>query len=87
MDSILEKSKDTSRGLLFGLLANCIFYTGAIESCPLSELRINLTTEEKHAYVMGLSEKAIKNILVQHDECYKKRLPVYIKTNLELSKL
>jgi hypothetical protein len=40
----------------------------------LSELRINLSIEEKHEYVMGLSDDEIKSILVQHDECYEKRL-------------
>ena len=82
MDSILEKSKDTSRGLLFGLLGNCIFSTGANENCPLSELRINLTTEDKYEYVMELSDEEIKSILVQHEEGYEKRLPVYTKINL-----
>ncbi|MFC1844208.1 hypothetical protein ACFLZ5_05405 [Thermodesulfobacteriota bacterium] len=70
----MEKSKDTSRALLFGLLANCIFSTGINESCPLSELRINLSIEEKYEFVMGLSDEEIKNILVQHDKCYEKRL-------------
>jgi hypothetical protein len=58
MDSILKKSLDSSRGLLFGLLANCIFSTGVRESCPLSELRSNLSIEEKHKYVMVLSDLA-----------------------------
>jgi hypothetical protein len=74
MDLILKKSSDSSRGLLFGLLANCIFSTGAKESCPLSELRINLSIEEKHKYVMGLRDEEVKSILVQHEECYEKRL-------------
>jgi hypothetical protein len=74
MDSILEKSLDRPRGLLFGLLVNCIFSAEASESCPLSELRRNFSTEEKHGYVMGLSDDEVKSILVQHEECYEKRL-------------
>jgi hypothetical protein len=74
MNQIIEKSKDTSRALLFGLLGNCIFSPGINESCPLSELRINLSNEEKYEYVMGLSDEEIKTILVQHDECYERRL-------------
>ena len=74
MDSTLKKSLDSSRGLLFGLLVNCIFSEGAKESCPLSELRISLSTEEKHEYVMGLSDEEVKSILVQHEECYEERL-------------
>ena len=74
MDSILNKSLDSSRGLLFGLLANCIFSTGARESCPLSELRSNFSIDEKHKYVMGLSDEEVKSLLVQHEECYEKRL-------------
>jgi hypothetical protein len=73
MDSTLKKSLDSSRGLLFGLLVNCIFSEGAKESCPLSELRSSLSTEEKHKYVMGLSDEEVKNILLQHEECYEKR--------------
>ena len=74
MDSILKKSLDSSRGLLFGLLANCIFSKGAGESCPLFELRSNLSIEEKHEYVMGLSNEEVTSILVQHEECYEERL-------------
>jgi hypothetical protein len=68
MDSTVKKSLDSSRGLLFGLLANCIFSTGAGESCPLSELRSNLSIEEKHRYVMGLSNEEVKSILMQHED-------------------
>ena len=75
MDSTLKKSLDSSRGLLFGLLVNCIFSEGAKESCPLSELRSSLSTEEKHEHVMGLSDEEVKSILLQHEECYEKRLP------------
>ena len=74
MDSTLKKSLDSSRGLLFGLLANCIFSEGAKESCPLSELRSSLSIEEKHEYVMELSDEEVKSILVQHEECYEERL-------------
>jgi len=74
MDSNLEKSFDSSRGLLFGLLVNCIFSKGAKESCPLSELRSSLSTEEKYEYVMGLIDEEVKNVLLQHEECYEKRL-------------
>ena len=74
MDSNLKKSLDSSRGLLFGLLVNCIFSEGAKESCPLSELRSSLSTEEKHEYMMGLSDEEVKSILLQHEKCYEKRL-------------
>ncbi|NOQ65838.1 MAG: hypothetical protein GQ556_01285, partial [Desulfobacterales bacterium] len=53
---------------------NCIFSEAAKESCPLSELRSSLSTEEKHEYVMGLSDEEVKSNLVQHEECYEKRL-------------
>ena len=66
MDSILKKSLDSSRGLLFGLLANCIFSTGARDSCPLSELRSNLSIEEKHKYLMGLSDVVLIFLLVSN---------------------
>jgi hypothetical protein len=79
MESIVEKSRDTSRALLFGLLANCIFSTGINEQCPLSDLRLNLSHEEKYEFVMGLSDKEIKNILVQHEECYEKKLSSFEK--------
>ena len=74
MEPILEKSSERVRGLLFGLLVNCIFSAEASESCPLSELRSSFSTEEKHGYVMGLSDDEVKSILVQHEECYEKRL-------------
>jgi hypothetical protein len=74
MDSTLKKSLDGSRGLLFGLLVNCIFSEAVKESCPLSELRSSLSTEEKHEYVIGLSDEEVKSILVQHKECYEERL-------------
>ena len=80
MDSNLKKSFDSSRGLLFGLLVNCIFSAGAKENCPLTELRSSLSTEKKYEYVMGLSDEEVKSILLQHEECYEKRL-LEIKQN------
>ena len=74
MDSILEKSLDSSRALLFGLLANCLFPTSTKEDCPLWKLRDSLSIEKKHEYALRLSDKKIKNILVQHECCYEKRL-------------
>jgi hypothetical protein len=74
MDSILEKSYDRPRALLFGLLVNCLFPTKTNESCPLWRLRNSLSIEEKHKYTMGLSNEEVKSILVQHEECYEKRL-------------
>ena len=74
MDSISENSLDRPRGLLFGLLVNCMFSEEASESCPLCELRNSFSTEEKHRYVMGLRDAEVKSILVQHEECYEKRL-------------
>ena len=74
MDSISEKSLDRPRGLLFGLLVNCMFSEKASECCPLYELRNSFSTEEKHRYVMGLSDAEVKSILVQHEECYGKML-------------
>ncbi len=74
MDSTLEKSADRSRGLLFGLLVNCIFSKSALESCPLGELRNNLSLDEKYDYVAELSDEEVKSILSQHEECYEKRL-------------
>ena len=74
MDSILKKSLDSSRGLLFGLLVNCIFSKNADASCPLRDLRNNLSIDEKYAYVMELTDEVVRNILTQHEECYEKRL-------------
>ena len=70
----MEKSSDSSRGLLFGLLANCIFSTGASEDCPLWDLRNSLTIEQKHEFVMGLTDQEVSSILTQHEECYETRL-------------
>jgi hypothetical protein len=61
MASIIEKSAERPRALLFGLLVNCVFSTGAKEDCPLLEMRNNLSLEEKYKYVMGLTIEEIKN--------------------------
>ena len=74
MDSILETSLDRSTTLLFGLLVNCIFSESVERDCPLRELRNNLSIENKHDYVMELSEEEVNSILVQHEECYQKSL-------------
>ena len=62
MYSILEKSLDKSRALLFGLLTNCLFPESK-KDCPLWELRNNLSTEKKYVYAIGLSTDGVKNIL------------------------
>ena len=74
MDSILEKSFDRSRSLLFGLLQSCLFSEDAKDSCPLSQLRNRLSLDEKYDYVMKLSDEVVHNILEQHEECYGKRI-------------
>lgn len=74
MDQIVKKSSDTSRGLLFGLLVNCMFTGGANEDCPLHDLRSRLTIEEKHKLVMDLSDDEIRRILAQHEICYERNL-------------
>ena len=74
MDSILEKSFDRSRSLLFGLLQSCLFSEDAKDSCPLSQLRHRLSLDEKYDYVMGLSDEVVRDILKQHEECYEKRV-------------
>jgi hypothetical protein len=73
MDTDLRISSDSSRGLLFGLLVNCLFPTTSQKSCPLWNLRTNLTIEKKYDYVMGLSKEEVAHILEQHEECYEKR--------------
>ena len=74
MDLILKKSSDKSRALLFGLLVNCLFPTSTKEDCPLWKLRDSLSIEKKHEYTMGLSDEEVKSILLQHEECYGRRL-------------
>ena len=71
MEQILEKSSESSRALLFGLLVNCLFPKRRKESCPLWELRDSLTIEKKYAYVMSLSKEEVASILAQHEECYE----------------
>jgi len=53
---------------------NCVFSNNALESCPLCELRNNLSIDKKHDYVMGLSDEEVNSILVQHEKCYEKRI-------------
>ena len=74
MDSIAEKTSASPRVLLFGILANCLFPTRTDEDCPLWELRNSLSIEKKHEYAKELSDKEVKNILVQHERCFEKRL-------------
>ena len=73
MESILEKSSEKPRALLFGLLLNCVFSSGAMKDCPLTEKRNNLSLEEKYKYVMGLNIEEIKSILYLHEKCYEQR--------------
>lgn len=81
MDSILEKSTDRSRGLLFGLLVNCLFPKRRKDSCPLRELRESLTIEKKYDYVMGLSKEEVASILAQHEECYEESMYPFGRNN------
>jgi hypothetical protein len=74
MESILEKSFDRSRSLLFGLLQSCLFSEDAKDSCPLSQLRNHLSLEEKYTYVMELSTEEVHSILEQHRKCYEERV-------------
>lgn len=74
MDQIVKKSSDASRGLLFGLLVNCLFTGGTNEECPLHDLRTGLTIEEKHKLVMDLTVEEIRRILAQHEICYERQL-------------
>ena len=74
MDSILDKSFDRSRSLLFGLLVSCLFSEKAKDSCPLTQRRNSLSLEEKYDYVMELSDEVVHDILEQHEECYEKRV-------------
>ena len=77
MGPILEKSVDSSRSLLFGLLVNCLFPTSKNEDCPIWELRNSLSIEMKHAYVLGLNKEEVARILEQHEECYEKRFSCF----------
>jgi hypothetical protein len=74
MNSILKKSSEHSRGLLFGLLTNCIFSNNEKETCPLFELRNSLSIEEKYAFVMELSKEEVITLLTDHEYCFANRL-------------
>lgn len=73
MDHILEKTLNESRALLLGLLQGCIFSEYAKDDCPLLQLRKELSLTEKYNFVMEQSEKVIKSILAQHEECIAKK--------------
>lgn len=76
MELIYEKTSSPSRSLVFGLLMSCLFTTNAesCSDCRLKELRISLSINKKHQYVMELSDVEIESILAQNESCYKKRL-------------
>lgn len=75
MDQIIEKSADASRGLLFGLLVDCFFSGVTNEDCPLQNLRRRFSSiEEKHRFVLGLSDDEVSSILVQHEDCFERKL-------------
>ena len=76
MNSMLEKSPNPSRALVFELLVSCLFTTTAetCSDCPLKEIRSSLSIDKKHEYVMGLSNAELDSILTQHEPCYEKRL-------------
>ena len=74
MDEALEKSFDCSRSLLFGLLQSCLLEGNALKSCPLSQLRISLSSDEKYHYAMKLSKDEVDKILEQHEKCFNKRV-------------
>ena len=73
MDSNLEKSLDSSRALLFGVLTNCIFSSNENDSCPLFDLRNSLSIEQKYDYVMGLSKEEVALMLAKHKDCFQKK--------------
>ena len=74
MDTILEKSYERSRSVLFGLLISCLFSEEAKSKCPLSRLRNNLSIEEKYDLVLELSEDEVSTVLEKHGKCFEKRL-------------
>ena len=74
MDDIIAKSSDRSRSLLFGLLQSCLLEGKALDSCPITQLRTTLSSEEKYHFAMESSEDEVHKILEQHYECYKKRI-------------
>ena len=69
--TLMEKTSDHSRSMLFGLLVNCIFSGQANGRCPLSSLRETLTFEEKYDFVMRLTKEEICQALEQHEKCYE----------------
>ena len=74
MNPVLEKSSDQSRGLLLGLLTNCIFSSIENDSCPLFDLRNSLSIEQKYDFVIGLSKEEVAFMLTQHEGCFEKKL-------------
>ena len=74
MNLILKKSSEHSRGLLFGLLANCIFSNNETENCPLFKLRSSLSIEEKYDFVMRLNKEEVNTLLMHHEYCFENRL-------------
>lgn len=74
MASIHEKAPDRSRTLLLEFLVYCCFPNCPKKDCPIWEQRNCLSTEKKRQYAMGLSDKEIKKVLLQHEHCYEKRL-------------
>ena len=70
MDLVSKKSSDKARGLLFGLPVRCTFSSKAQTSCPLRDIRNNLSIEEKYKYVLGLNDEEVISILAQHDNCF-----------------
>ena len=75
----LNKSSDTSRTLLFGLLTNCLFPTTNREDCPLWELRESLTIDKKYEFVLKLTGEEVENILAQHERCFEKRFNSFLQ--------
>jgi len=76
MDSVLERTANPSRTLVLGLLESCLFAAkeNSCSACPLKEVRINLSFDNKHKYVMELSDKEIDRVLEQYESCYENRL-------------
>jgi hypothetical protein len=74
MNPNLEKSSDSTRGLLFGLRANGIFSIDADEDYPLWDPRNSFIIEHKHEFVMRHTSEEVSNILAQHEKFYETRL-------------
>ena len=74
MDSIIEKSFDRPRSLLFGLLQLCLFPGDKKRNCPFLHLREEFTIEEKYNYVMKLSCEEVGDLLKVHEKCYEKSI-------------